>query len=144
MHRLVARAAALCYVIWGLLHINAAYGLLRLGQSQDPGMVQGRVFQDAWNIMAGAVVAIVVGLTMNWRNSRVGFWLNFTMVALLDIPFVLFVLVPGYAPWWPGLAGPVAWVVAATLSAVALVGRHRTAGRLSSVTPRDAVAGSRP
>ncbi|MEV5010473.1 hypothetical protein AB0K74_19030 [Streptomyces sp. NPDC056159] len=59
-------------------------------------------------------------MTMNWRNSRTGFWINLTLVSLLDIPFILFVIVPGYAPLWPGLQGPIAWVIAATCAAVGL------------------------
>jgi hypothetical protein len=80
-------------------------------------------YQDAWVILAGGVIAIVIGLAMNWRNSATGYWINLTVVLLLDLPFVLFVLVPGLAPLWPGLQGPIAFAIAATLSGVALAMR---------------------
>ena len=124
MNGLAAKIGAIFYVVWGLVHINAAYALLKLGQSVDPSMVQARVFQDAWNILVGAIAVIIVGVTMNWHNSRTGFWINLAVVSLLDIPFILFVIVPGYAPLWPGLQGPIAWVIAAVFSAVGLAGRR--------------------
>ncbi|MFB7574227.1 hypothetical protein [Streptomyces sp. NPDC056165] len=120
MNQLAAKMGAVFFVIWGIVHINAAYDLLKLGQSLHPGMVQARIFQDAWNILMGAIIVIIIAVTMNWRNSRTGFWINLTLVSLLDIPFILFVIVPGYAPLWPGLQGPIAWVIAATCAAVGL------------------------
>jgi hypothetical protein len=126
MTHLAARIGAIFYVIWGIVHINAAYGLLKLGQSLSAGMVQARIYQDAWNILFGALAVIVIGVTMNWRNSRTGFWTNLTLVSLLDIAFILFVIVPGYAPLWPGLEGPIAWVIAASCTAVGLAARTTT------------------
>jgi hypothetical protein len=123
MNQLAARIGAIFYVIWGIVHINAAYGLLKLGQSLSAGMVQARIYQDAWNILFGALAVIVIAVTMNWRNSRTGFWTNLTLVSLLDIAFILFVIVPGYAPLWPGLEGPIAWVIAASCTAVGLAAR---------------------
>ena len=41
--------------------------------------------------------------------------------AVADLPFVLFVLfvlVPGLIPWWPGLAGPLFWLAAFTFTSV--------------------------
>jgi hypothetical protein len=31
--------------------------------------VQGRVFQDAWNLLFFSIIAISVAATLNWRNS---------------------------------------------------------------------------
>jgi hypothetical protein len=44
------------------------------------------------------------------------------MVGIADIPFILFVLIPGYAPWWPGLLGPVLWIAALSVAGVAQIG----------------------
>ncbi len=126
MNRIAVRIGAIFYVIWGIVHINAAYGLLKLGQSLSAGMVQARIYQDAWNILFGALAVIVISVTMNWRNSRTGFWTNLALVSLLDIAFILFVIVPGYAPLWPGLEGPIAWVIAASFTAVGLAAHTTT------------------
>jgi hypothetical protein len=44
-------AGAIAYAIWGLLHVQAAYAVYRVGVALEPGMVQGRVFQDSWNLL---------------------------------------------------------------------------------------------
>lgn len=106
---------------------------MKLGQHASRGtMVQARIYQDAWIILAGAVVVIVIAIAMNWRNSATGYWINLTLVFLLDLPFVLFVLVPGLAPMLPGLQGPIAFALAAACSGFALLTRPRI-----SAAPRE-------
>ncbi len=51
---LFARLAAIAYVIWGLLHVFAAYEVYSLGQTLDAGIVKGRISQDAWNVLCVA------------------------------------------------------------------------------------------
>jgi len=45
-----------------------------------------------------------------------------TYAAPDDIPFVLFLLLPGLVPWWPGLAGPLLWTVAFAFTTVGRFG----------------------
>jgi hypothetical protein len=52
--------------------------------------------------------------------------LNGVMVGIADIPFILFVLIPGYAPWWPGLLGPVLWIAAFSVTALARTGATKS------------------
>ena len=130
MSRTFARLGAITYVLWGLLHIIAAQKVYQLGQSLEPGMVQGRVFQDAWNLLFFALFGIAVAVFLNWKNSRLGYWLNLVVVSAGDIGYVLFLLLPGYIPWVPGGLGPLLWVLAALLSTVAVltgpeIGRDR-------------------
>lgn len=115
-----ARAGALCYIIWGCLHIEAAYAVYHVGAALPASMAQGRIYQDAWFLLFFAVTAIIVAVTLNWRNSRLGYWLNLAVIALGDTGFIFFVLVPGYYPLWPGLEGPTFWVLGWALSSVAL------------------------
>jgi hypothetical protein len=60
----------------------------------------------AFYLAAFAATAIVLALTLNWRNDRLGFWVNGVMVGIADIPFILFVLIPGCTmvagPAWSG------------------------------------------
>ena len=121
MSRTFARLGAITYVLWGLLHIIAAQKVYQLGQSLEPGMVQGRVFQDAWNLLFFALFGSVVAVFLNWKNSRLGYWLNLVVVSAGDIGYVLFLLLPGYIPWVPGGLGPLLWVLAALLSTVAML-----------------------
>jgi hypothetical protein len=116
-------AGAICYVLWGCLHLWAAYTVHQVGAAVAPGMVRGRVFQDSWNLLFFGITAIVVALTLNVRNSAWGYWINLGILALADTGLILFVIVPGYMPLWPGLAGPVLWVLGGTLTTLAYLRR---------------------
>jgi len=116
-------AGAACYAVWGLLHLNAAHSVYLVGTSMSPGMPQGRVFQDAWNLLFFGLTAIGVALTLNIRNSKWGYWINLGVLALADTGLIFFVLVPGYMPLWPGLAGPILWMAGFVLTTLAYV-RH--------------------
>lgn len=121
MNNLFARLGAITYVLWGILHIEAARKVFMLGQGLEPGMVQGRVFQDAWNLLFFALFGIVVGLFLNWKNSRLGYWLNLVVVSAGDIGYILYVLIPGYVPFMPGALGPILWILAVVFSTVGIV-----------------------
>jgi hypothetical protein len=114
MDKITARLGAALYVCWGLLHFTAAYGVYNLAQNSPATMAQGRLMQTAFYLAAFATTAIVLA-----SNDRLGFWVNGVIVGIADIPFILFVLIPGYAPWWPGLLGPVLWVAAFLLTGLA-------------------------
>ena len=116
----LARIGAVFYVLWGLVHYNAAYGLYQFAQSTPLTIEHGQLQQLAFYLAAFATAAIVFA-TLNWRNSRLGFWSNAVVVGIGDIPFILFVLVPGYVPVWPGIVGPVLWIAALACTAIAQV-----------------------
>ena len=106
------------YFIWGLLHLKAAFSVYQLGSGLDAGMVQGRVYQDAWSLLFFALVGMGVAVQFNWHNSRLGYWINLVTVSVTDIGFIVFVLVPGYLPIFPGLLGPVFWVLGVVFSTI--------------------------
>jgi hypothetical protein len=120
-----AKLGAVTYVLWGLLHIQAARLVYVLGQSLEPGMIQGRIFQDAWYLLFFALFGIVVAVTLNWKNSRLGFWLNLVVISAADIGFIIFVMVPGYVPLVPGGLGPLLWVVALAFSTLGIMASGR-------------------
>jgi hypothetical protein len=125
MEKIAARIGAVFYVCWGLLHFTAAFGVYQLARSSPATMAQGRLMQTAFYLAAFAATAIVLAVALNWRNDRLGFWVNGAMVGIADIPFILFVLIPGYAPWWPGLLGPVLWIAALFFTGSARMGAAR-------------------
>ncbi len=98
--------------------------LYMLGQSLEPGMVQGRIFQGAWNLLFFAVFGIVVAVWLNWKNDNVGYWLNAVVVSIGDIGFIIYLLMPGYVPWIPGGLGPLLWIVALFFSALGYAGKN--------------------
>jgi len=74
------------YTLWEFLHIKAAIATYQLGATLEPGLVQGRVYQDAWNLVFFAISVSVIAMLLNWRNSRLGFWLNLGIASVTDIP----------------------------------------------------------
>ena len=115
-----AKLGAVTYVLWGLLHIQAARLVYMLGNSLEPGMVQGRVFQDGFNLLFFALFGIVVAVMFNWKNSRLGYWLNLVDVSAADIGFIVYVLMPGYVPLVPGGLGPLLWILAVIFSTLGI------------------------
>ena len=130
MSNLFAKLGSVTYILWGILHIEAARKVYLLGQTLDPGMLQGRIFQDAWNLLFFAIFAIVVAIFFNWKNSRLGYWMNLTVVSAGDIGYIVFVLVPGYVPFMPGALGPILWILAVLFSTVGIV-RARQGGNFN-------------
>jgi hypothetical protein len=119
----ISKIGAVFYIIWACLHLLAAYSVHLLGRSLDSSMVQGRVFQDAWNLLFFSIIAISVAAMLNWRNSVWGYWINFATVGIADTGFIFFVLVPGYTSVWPSILGPVFWVLGTIFSTIALLTR---------------------
>ena len=93
MARWAARIGAVFYVLWGIFHLVAANAVYALAE-QSTGMVRGRLLQDAFYLLFFALAGILMAILLNWRNDKQGYWMNGTLIAFADIPFVLFVLVP--------------------------------------------------
>ena len=122
---LFAKLGAVTYVLWGLLHIQAARLVYLLGQTLETGVVQGRIFQDAWNLLFFALFGIIVAIFLNWKNSRLGYWLNLIVVSIADVGFIVVILVPGYVPLVPGALGPALWLVALLFSTLGILNSRR-------------------
>lgn len=110
------RIGAVLYLLWGVVHVGAAVETYRVAAALEFGPVQGKVFQDAWFLLFFAALAAVVAVTMNWKNSHAGYWINLVGVSIADIGFIVFMLIPGHTPIFPGILGPVLWVLAAIFS----------------------------
>ena len=123
---ILAKIGAALYILWGLLHIVAAYKVFTLGQTLEQGMVQGRIFQDAWNLLFFALFGIVVAILFNWKNNKFGFYLNLVVISAADIGFIITVLLPGYLPLFPGVIGPFVWLLALTFSTIAILKVNNT------------------
>jgi len=112
-------AGAIFYVLWGCLHVWSAKAVFQLAAALPPGIVRGRVFQDAWNLLFFGITVITIAVTLNVRNSTWGYWINLWILALADTGLIFFALIPGYMPLWPGLAGPILWILGWLLTTLA-------------------------
>lgn len=113
------KIGAIMYVIWGLLHLKAAQMTWVLGSSLDAGLVQARVYQDAFSLFCFAFAAIAIAVWLNWKNDKSGYWINLVMVSLADVGFVWLVMAPGHVPLFPAILGPVFWVLAVIFTTIA-------------------------
>jgi hypothetical protein len=108
--RSLARLGAVCYAVWAILHLQAAWSVYGLGHSTGFSMEQGRLLQDAWNLAAFSFFGFCVAVRLNWRNDVWGYWINLGIISVADLGFIFFVLIPGHIPLWPGIAGPALWL----------------------------------
>ena len=120
------RIGAVCYVIWGLLHVNSAYMQYQFGSSLEAGMAHGRVIQNSWHLLIFGVVAIVIGILRNWKNSRLGYWINVINLSVVDIGFILLVLLPYLSIMSPAILGPAFWALAVLFSTLGYVKEETT------------------
>ncbi|MEX1258046.1 MAG: hypothetical protein WEG36_10550 [Gemmatimonadota bacterium] len=63
-------------------------------------------------------ICVIVGAAFNWRNSRVGFWLNASVLGAVEVGVVAFMLAPGYMRWSDGGIGLGLFVLALVFSTI--------------------------
>jgi len=119
-----AKIGAVFYVLWGVLHVLAALEEFALGSGLEPGLVQGKINQGAWDLLFFALAAMVIAVRLNWRNDTLGYWLNLLIVSIADIGFIIFVLLPGHVGLFPGILGPVFWLLGAIFTTIDVRTKH--------------------
>ena len=68
---------------------------------------------------------MAVAILLNWRNDRIGYWLNLIVVGAVDLGYVVLVVVPGYVPAsLIPFAGPIIYVIGAMFSTAGLLRRN--------------------
>jgi hypothetical protein len=118
----VSKLGSICYVLWGFVHLQTSYNVYKVGESLPFSMAEARVYQDAWILFFFALSAIVIALWLNWRNDRVGYWINLSLISIVDIGFIVYVLIPKLVPLWPGILGPVLWISGLVFTSIAYKG----------------------
>ena len=139
-----ARTGAVFYALWGLVHVAGAavqlstlqaaggVGLTAMISSArpfDPGAVgafpeaaEGFMAMGGMNILWLGVLVTAIAVTLNWRNSRAGYWLNLVLVGATDLSLLAALLLPGYMAWSDGGIGLTLFVLALIFSTL---GRRR-------------------
>jgi hypothetical protein len=122
------KIGAATYCLWGLLHVAGGAMLLSDSLSDDPTKalasigsalpgseipdvthpaVSGVLAFHSFNILWMGLMATIVAITMNWVNSKAGFWINTAVIGLADTGLIAFMLLPGIMKPEEGLIGPV-------------------------------------
>lgn len=85
---------------------------------RQTGIVEGRLYQDATFILAFAFLAIATSY-YNAKNNKYALWVNTIGTTVSDLPFVIFLVLPGLVPPPTNFLGPVLWVSAISVSMLA-------------------------
>lgn len=120
MNKHAHKIGSILFVLWGLLHLMAANGIYRLAGSVGEAMLHARLLQAAWHMLLFAVAGVAIAVVYNWKNDRMGYWLNVTLTSTTDIGFIALILVPGVMPWWPGALGPILWLLALSFATIGI------------------------
>jgi len=142
-HSLALKAAAVLWVIWGLVHALAA-GMIIPADPQaavtaildgvDPARLaadyptelSGVLSQHGWNLGWFGVAAIVGGVCI-WRASTTAIWVTALIGGLADVGYFVFVDLPGYNLFLPGTLMTFVSAAAIVLSFWVWWSRRRTA-----------------
>lgn len=131
-HGLALKAAAVLWVIWGLVHALAA-GLIIPADPQVaataildgvdparlaadyPAELSGILSQHGWNLGWFGIATIVGGVFI-WRGSTTAIWVTALIGGLADVGYFLFVDLPGYNLFLPGTLMTIVSAAAVVLS----------------------------
>ena len=136
------RVGAILFLLWGIVHIiggatfvyltatsgtdvalqtmASAIESVSAGTGADVGaLLSYHFFNIAWL----GLLAVAVAVTLNWKNSISGFWINLAVVGLTDIGLLFFMLLPGTMSWADGSVGIVLGLAAIVFSGAAITTR---------------------
>ncbi len=87
--------------------------------------------------MGAANIAVIGALVtaislLNWRNRRLGYWVNLLLVGSVDLNLLGFLLAPRVMAWSDGLVGIALFLPAAILTTIAMI---QPGGRTGSPVP---------
>jgi hypothetical protein len=126
------KIGAVTYGIWGLIHVaggailladavsdNPTKALVSIGsafpESEIPAVTHpasaGVLAFHSFNLLWMGLVVAIVAITMNWKNSKSGFWFNTAIIGFADIGLIIFMLAPGIVKFEEGIIGPLLWPI---------------------------------
>lgn len=133
-----AKTAAVFYVLWGIIHIIGGAVLLSTSMEGADTFVKALTGGEllglkaakwvfafhSYNIMWMGVLAILIAVLMNWKNSTAGYWINMAVVGFADLGLIIFMVLPGVMSISNAWIGPLLFLFAFVFS---------TIGRLTKV-----------
>lgn len=135
------KIGAIFFIIWGLIHVlvgaipvikyftQGPVAIFTGNEMTLPAHEIGATMQQVANLLveyrtdifAFGVLAIIVAVTLNWKNQVLGFWINAVVLGIVDIAFIFAQMVPGYQPLFPPVIGPASYVLGVGFCAAGLL-----------------------
>lgn len=117
-HRIALKASAISWMVWGAVHMlagvivlsaDASGGFQAIADAVDPDLIEtdyhpavaGVLNQHGWNLGWGGL-ATIIGAAFIWRENATAIWVTAMVGGLLDIGYLVFVDIPGFARFMPG------------------------------------------
>lgn len=114
----VLKAAAVLWIIWGLVHAFAGFivlssdttgGFQAIADAVAPSALEadyhaavgGILNQHGWNL-GWFGIATLIGAILIWRQNITAIWVTGMVGGLADLGYLFFVDLPGYVNFFPG------------------------------------------
>lgn len=114
----VLKAAAILWIIWGLVHAFAGFivlssdttgGFQAIADAVAPSALEadyhaavgGILNQHGWNLGWFGIVTLI-GAILIWRQNITAIWVTGMVGGLADLGYLFFVDLPGYVNFFPG------------------------------------------
>jgi len=146
MKKSATRIGAVAYILWGLVHIAGGLAMLSVSSEGPTPFLQmltenssivvpepensfvtlatKEVFAfHSFNIVWMGLLATVIAVRMNWKNSVTGYWMNMAIVGFADLGLIIFMVVPGVIHITDAWIGPLLFIVAIIFSTIARFAR---------------------
>lgn len=112
------RIAAALWIIWGAVHVLAAFMIIpfepetAIGNIADavdkatlagsyPAALSGILSQHGWNLGWIGATTIIGGLLI-WRGNMTAIWVSALVGGMADLGYFVFLDLPGYVNFLPG------------------------------------------
>ena len=146
------KIGAVFYALWGLLHI-AGGGLMFLQESganvlamvgtgnpaaipsDTSPLVDAVLTYHSFNLAWIGAFVLVVAVLLNWKNDRVGYWINLAVVSIVDLGLLFTTVLPGHMALGTAIPGIVLWIPALVFSSLAYMRAHRNQVLESRLNP---------
>ena len=117
-HTIALRTAAFLWIIWGLVHVLAAFLIIptdpgtAIGNIADavdkttllgdyPEPLSGILSQHGWNL-GWIGVTTIIGAILIWHHNMTAIWVTSLIGGMADIGYFVFIDLPGFANFLPG------------------------------------------
>ncbi|MHA7777523.1 hypothetical protein [Roseibium sp. M-1] len=129
-----AKLGAVCFGLWGLLHIagggyilsaallsgpGAGYTIYGHDGSALPGQAGAVLAYFAYLLILAGVASLAIAATLNRTNSQTGLAINTGLIAAVELGLILFLIIPGYLSVPDALPGFVLFALAALFGGIA-------------------------
>ena len=92
-------------------------------------LVDAVLTYHSFNLTWLGAFVLAVALLLNWKNDRVGYWINLAVVSSIDLGLLFTTVFPGHMAFSTAIPGVILWIPALVFSSLAVF--SPTAGQIA-------------